>query len=82
MKKVFAKLFTLNQGYKNDRHKLALTGWDIGKVLEITDVDMGQSHTYLCFGEQGYFNSVNFIILNEDMKPYDIWSDPNFNPYI
>ena len=44
---------------------------------------MGQSYTDIVLkGIKGAFNSIHFLFVDEDGKPHDIFSDPNYNPYI
>lgn len=67
-KKETAELFILNQYYKVD------------------EVNMGQSHTDISFkGFNGLFNSVMFEfyeLINGEFFKYDIFKDPDYNPYI
>lgn len=62
------KLFVLNQFYRVD------------------NVEMGQSRTYIKIkGFNGSFNSVMFEfyeLIDGEFVQYDIFKDPNYNPYI
>ena len=55
---------------------------EIGKEYSVRRVSMGGLHTCIFLEEiPGVFNSVNFDFF-KDGKPYNIYADPNYNPYI
>ncbi len=69
-------------GYQHDKDSIAKSGLIIGDAYNVSGVDMGSYHTTIHLEEfGGHFNSVNFEF-EVDGKPYDIFSDPTYNPYL
>lgn len=65
-----------------DRGEFCKKNLTIGNMYEVEYVSMGQSYTDIYL--KGYkvpFNSVNFTFFKNG-EEWDIYSDPNYNPYI
>ena len=79
---IYAKVVTLDGGYDCEQEKIR-RDHKIGDVFEVYDIDMGSCHTDIYEGKDCY-NSVYFEFFSdfECTKPYDIYSDPVFNPYL
>lgn len=56
---------------------------EIGKLYEVTEINMGQSYTSIYLAEFGKmcYNSVLFEFYKNN-KLYNIYNDPKYNPYI
>ena len=58
----------------------------VNQFYKVENVDMGQSHTSITLkGINGSFNSVMFEfyeLINDEFVTYDIFADPDYNPYI
>ena len=55
---------------------------ELGKLYEVKDIRMGQSHTTIYLKEKEHpYNSVIFEFY-EDNKQIDIYKDERFNPYL
>ena len=85
MKKIYAVCRTLEAGYPGDREKVKRCGIQIGDKFEVAEISMGQSYTNVWLG--GYeneppFNSVFFNFVDANGNDYDIFNDPEFNPYL
>ena len=79
---IYAKVVTLDGGYEHEEEKIR-RDHKIGDVFEVYDIDMGSCHTDIYEGRD-YYNSVYFEFFSdfECTEPYDIYSDPVFNPYL
>ena len=85
MKKIYAVCKTLKAGYPTERERFQKSGIRIGDKFEVVEISMGQSYTSVWL--KGYendvpFNSVFFNFVDEEGCDYDIFSDPEFNPYL
>ena len=81
---LFAKVTSPEAGYKSDSDKLKDLVFD--KFYEVGYIDMGGSYTSVYLeGFKGEFNSVNFTFYKKCdglYEEHDIFSDPNYNPYL
>lgn len=81
---LFAKFTHPNSGYAHDSKKVE--GLELNNFYPVAGAIVGQSHTYVTLqGEAGTFNSVNFDFYkkeNGEFVEHDIYSDPEYNPYI
>lgn len=84
MKRLFARMEHPNNGYESDKKDAALL--DPKKLYEVKEVHMGQSNTCVELDtgfKRTLFNSVNLeFYLEGSETPHDIYSDPDYNPYI
>ena len=81
--KLYAKFLHPNNGYQYDKDKCKEQSLELNERYEVLNVSMGQSHTSIVIKNKQYsFNSVNFEFEDEDGNDWDIYSDPNFNPYL
>jgi hypothetical protein len=79
--KVFAKLKYPNAGYDFDVEDAKMLNKKY--FYEVENIDMGQSYTNIKLKNiKIHFNSVQFKFYNEDKKKIDIFSMPEFNPYL
>lgn len=79
---LYAKFMYPNNGYDYDVNYSRNVGLKIGEKYEVSELDMGQSHTSVCLkGIQGCFNSVQFEF-EESNEPVDIYNTPKYNPYL
>ena len=79
---LYAIFLNADDGYSYEA-KVAKERLVYGKKYEVEEVCMGQSYTDIILkGIDGAFNSIHFLFVDEDGKPHDIFSDPNYNPYI
>lgn len=77
---ITAKLMHPDAGYEAGKENVKKL--EPNKYYEVSNIDMGQSHTYVYLANiEGAFNSVNFEFY-EDKKLIDIFSDKRFNPYL
>jgi len=81
---LYAKVTELNAGYESDRiNALAL---DSDHYYVVNRVNIGGSSTSIYLeDDRKSYNSVNFTfytIVDGKHKEYDIFSDPNYNPYL
>ena len=77
---ITVKLMHPDAGYGVDKENMKKL--EPNKYYEVSNIDMGQSHTYVYLVDiKGAFNSVNFEFY-EDKKLIDIFSDKRFNPYL
>lgn len=81
---LYAKVTELNAGYEGDRiNALAL---DSDHYYVVSRVNIGGSSTSIYLeDDRKSYNSVNFTfytIVDGKHKEYDIFSDPNYNPYL
>lgn len=82
---LYAKFSFPKSGYKSDQENASKL--ELNKRYAVAAVNMGQSHTDITLqGESGSFNSVNFEFMKQDSDGtwyhQDIFSDPEYNPYI
>ena len=79
---LYAKLKYPDCGFRYDIERVKESGLKRDEKYEVTEVNMGQSHCSICLkGIEGSFNSIQFEY-EKDGKPYDIYSDPEYNPYL
>ena len=79
--KLFAKVEYLNAGWDSD--KKDIKALDSAKMYEVDYVSMGQSYTSVYLKDvKGCFNSVNFEFYNKDGEQVNIFSMPEYNPYL
>ena len=79
---ITVKLMHPDAGHEADKDKENIKKLRPNKYYEVSNIDMGQSHTYVYLANiEGAFNSVNFEFY-EDKKLIDIFSDKRFNPYL
>ena len=81
---LYVQMTKPNNGYACDKEAAKLL--DPLQYYEVSDVDMGSSSTtiYLESNRFGY-NSVNFTfykLIDGKLEEYDIFSDPEYNPYL
>lgn len=81
---LYAKLYSTTAGYGSDQRNAKLL--DVDKIYPVTAVDMGQSYTWIKLdGFAQRFNSVNlkfFTKVGDEYVEHDIYSDPEYNPYL
>jgi hypothetical protein len=78
---LYAKVEYPNYGYDSDVK--AVRCLDKSRYYPVTEIDIGQSHTsFKIRGLSYHFNSVNFAFYDKDKKPVDIYSIPEYNPYL
>lgn len=79
--KLFAKVEYPEAGWDSDRKNVETL--DFTKMYEVDCVSMGQSYTDICLKDLiGCFNSVNFEFYNENGEKVNIFSMPEYNPYL
>ena len=85
MVNLYAKYENPNNGTDYDK-KEAKELFVVNQFYKVENVDMGQSHTSITLkGINGSFNSVMFEfyeLINDEFVKYDIFADPDYNPYI
>lgn len=78
---LYAKVEYPDNGHDDDVE--TVSHLDKSKFYKVTELDMGQSSTEFKIEGNSYcFNSVNFEFYNESKKPIDIFSMPEYNPYL
>ena len=78
---IYAKVEHPDYGYDSDIE--AVKNLDTSKFYEVIELEIGQSHTNFTLKDHnGSFNSVNFAFYDENKKPVDIFSMPEYNPYL
>lgn len=81
--KLYAKIVSMKQGHA-DSDLLTENGYTLGDVLEVTNVEMGSSYTWITAADEDIYNSIHFAFFDdkECTKPHDIYGDPKYNKYI
>lgn len=80
--RVYAKFVHPDYGYDRDQER-AKELLKINEVYEVDNISMGQSSTSIYLKEvPGPFNSVHFDFYDKDDMQIDIYSMPEFNPYL
>lgn len=85
MKKIYAVCRTHEAGYPGERERIKKCNIQIGDMFEVEEISMGQSYTNVWlkgYENESPFNSVFFNFVDVDGNAYDIFSDPDFNPYL
>lgn len=78
---LFAKVEHPNAGYNCDKENV--NKLDTLKLYEVEYVEMGQSYTSIyLLNIDCAFNSVNFEFYDEDSNNVNIFSMPEYNPYL
>ena len=83
MNDIYAVYKYPNVGYPFDRELVAACNFKIGERYLVDTISVGQSSTSVWLS--GYvrcFNSVHFDFENEDGESVDVYSIPEFNPYL
>lgn len=84
MSQLYCRVSNKNNGYDSDKE--LIKSLDSGKFHIVERVSMGQSSTSIKIKDcDFYFNSVNLTFYKKDGESYiehDIYSDPEYNPYI
>lgn len=81
----YAKYQFPNAGYDCDKEKCKQL--KLGELYELTNVNMGQSHTYISLkGYDKEFNSVNFTFWTDDtesgeLERFRLQERKEYNPY-
>lgn len=79
---LYAIFLNADNGYSYET-KIAKERLTYGKKYEVKEVCMGQSYTDIILKDvHGAFNSVHFLFVDEKGRSVDIYSDPQYNPYI
>lgn len=80
---LYAKIVSMQPGHA-DGDLLIENGYKLGDVLEVTDVDMGSSYTWITATDDDIYNSIHFEFFDdkECQVRHDIYSDPKYNKYI
>lgn len=85
MVNLYAKYENPNNGTEYDQEE-AKELFILNQYYKVDNVDMGQSRTYITLkGINGSFNSVLFEfyeLISDEFVKYDIFADPDYNPYI
>lgn len=85
MVNLYAKYEHPNNGTDYDKEKVE-DFLVLNQYYKVDNVEMGQSHTCITLkGFNGSFNSVMFEfyeLVNDKFFKYDIFKDPDYNPYI
>lgn len=80
--RLYAKFVNPNAGTDYDKEKVREAELEVGRKYKVIRIEMGSWHTDVWL--EGYaraFNSVHFDFYEGDL-PHDIYSDPNYNPYL
>ena len=81
--RLFAKVVTLEGGYKINEEEIRNSGYKIGDMFKVSDVSMGQSITYVYDAKDGRsYNSIYFEFYDENGVEIDIYNNNLFNPYM
>lgn len=83
---LYAKLVRPDSGYKSDIERVRTL--DMNHFFIVKHVDMGQSSTRIMLENDIWYNSIHFDFFIEDLSNnnkmvlHDLYSDPEYNPYI